>query len=304
MAKVLITGGHGFLGKRLVNVLTNQGHEVVAPSINNFDLIDKHQVCEMLSKHSPECVIHAAARVGGIAENISAPAQFFYENVTMGINMIEESLCHDVKKFVQIGTACSYPANPGLVPYREKDIWNGYPEISNAPYGLAKRILLEQLRAYREQYGFNGVYLIPTNLYGPGDRSHHVIPDAIRKILLAKQNNSSSVTFWGTGEATRDFLFVDDAAIGIAEMTKTHNSSVPVNLATGAEYRLKFVIEMIAELMDYKGELLFIGQQSMNGQARRVLSTARAELLGWKALTGLREGLKMTIDWFEGINAS
>lgn len=301
MAKVLVTGGHGFLGKRIVSVLFDQGHDVVAPSINNFDLIDRDQVCEMLSKHSPECVINAAAKVGGIAENISAPGQFFYENAIMGMNMIHESLKHDVKKFVQIGTACSYPGNPELVPYREEDIWNGYPETSNAPYGLAKRILLEQLRAYREEYNFNGIYLIPTNLYGPGDRSHHVIPDAIKKIQSAKQNNYPTVTFWGTGTPTRDFLYVDDAAKAIAGLAQSYNSGKALNLATGAEYRLKFVIEMIAELMNYKGEILFTGQQSMNGQSRRVLSTKRAEIAGWKATTGLRDGLTKTIEWFTGV---
>jgi GDP-L-fucose synthase len=298
MAKVLVTGGHGFLGKRLINALKLDGHDVVAPSIDDVDLRVKNQVCNMFHEHGPEIVIHAAARVGGISENKAAPAEFFYDNAMMGMNVIEEAMRHNVRKFVQIGTACSYPASIPL-PYRERHIWDGYPEVSNAPYGLAKRMLLEQLRAYREQYGFNGIYLIPTNLYGTGDKSHHVIPDAIRKISDAKKNGSSYVTFWGTGSVTRDFLHVDDAVSGIVYFTKYYNDGTPVNLATGQEHCLRDVIELIAKLMKYEGKIRFTGDTEMNGQIRRVLYTNRANILGWKARVPFQVGLQNMIDLFE-----
>lgn len=299
MSKVLVTGGHGFLGTQIVDLLKYRGYNVIAPSIEEVDLRKKQAVCDMFYKHQPEYVINAAALVGGIAENMEAPGRFFYENVTMGLNVIEEAMRHETKKFVQVGTACAYPADAPM-PLKETDIWNGYPEISNAPYGLAKRILLEQLRAYRAQYNFNGIYVVPTNLYGPGDRSHHVIPDTIKKIRRAKEGGYPSVNCWGTGQVTRDFLYVEDAAHGVVHMMEKYNDNEPMNLGSDSEWRLDHVIELIAQLMDYKGEIIFDNRQEMDGQKRRVLDTRAAKRYGWKALTGLRSGLAHTIDWFTG----
>lgn len=295
--KILVTGGHGFLGKKIVSLLTTLGYNVLAPSILQLDLCKKPDVCTFFQKNYPDVVINAAAMVGGIQENMDRPAEFFYRNAVMGMNVIEESRQHGVKKFVQVGTACAYPGEASM-PLKESDIWNGYPEISNAPYGLAKRMLLEMLRTYRSQYNFNGIYVVPTNLYGPGDRSHHVIPDTIKKIRTAKEWGYKTVVCWGTGQVTRDFLYVDDAARGIVHMMQNYDGSDPVNLATGEEIRLDNLIGWIAELMAYKGEMIFDGHQEMNGQRRRLLDVSRASALGWEAHTALETGLLKTIDWF------
>ncbi|HLF78355.1 MAG TPA: GDP-L-fucose synthase [Dehalococcoidia bacterium] len=301
-ARILVTGGNGFLGKRVIASLEALGAEdVVAPTSRQYDLRDRDAVRACLNDHKPDVVVHLAAVVGGIGANRQNPGRFFYENAIMGIELMERSRLAGVRKFVQIGTVCSYPKHTP-VPFREDDIWEGYPEQTNAPYGLAKKMLLVQAQAYREQYGFNAVYLIPVNLYGPGDSfdpsSSHVIPALIRKFVEAKERGEDRVVAWGSGNASREFLYVDDAAEAIALATEKYDGCQPVNLGAGREITIRELSGTIARLCGFNGEIVWDTDQP-DGQPRRMLDTSRAKaLFGFEAKTDLEAGLRRTIDWY------
>jgi nucleoside-diphosphate-sugar epimerase len=299
--RVCVTGGSGFLGQHLTKELVNRSYDVVAPTSKDYDLRETALIKMVLNKFNPHVVIHLAARVGGIGANMQYPATFFYDNAVMGLHLIEQSRIYGVKKFVQIGTVCSYPKFTS-VPFKEEDIWNGYPEETNAPYGLAKKMLLVQLQAYRKQYGFNGIYIIPTNLYGPLDNFDlaysHVIPALIRKCIEATEKNSDKIVLWGTGKPTRDFLFVEDAARGIVDAMELYNDAEPINLGTGQEVSILDLVSMIAKIAGFQGEIVF-DKSKPDGQPRRCIDTARAkEKINWKPKISLEEGLKRTIDWY------
>lgn len=299
---VLVTGGSGFLGSRVVQRLQAEGaKEVIAPTSAEYDLRQPEAIRTMLATLKPDVVIHLAAVVGGIGANMTWPGRFFYENAVMGIHLIEESRLAGVGKFVCIGTVCAYPKF-APVPFREDDLWDGYPEETNAPYGLAKKMLLVQLQAYRNEYGFNGIYLLPVNLYGPGDnldlQNSHVIPALIRKCVEAADRGDDQVVCWGTGSASREFLYVDDAAEAIVAATRSYDSAEPVNLGSGRETTIRELAERIAELSGFEGSLVW-DQSKPDGQPRRSLDTVRArEGFGFTAKTTLDEGLRATIEWF------
>ena len=298
--KVLVTGGAGFLGSHLIDNLVSQRsvqlRQIIVPRSNQFDL-RKLEDCEKLIK-DVDIVFHLAARVGGIGYNQKFPGNLFYDNAMMGLNMIESARRAKVEKFVQVGTVCAYPKY-AAIPFKEDDIWNGYPEETNAPYGIAKKSLLVMAQAYRQQYGMNIIYLLPVNLYGPGDNfdleSSHVIPALIRKFVEAKNNE---VTVWGTGKASREFLYVEDAAEGILLAAERYSKPAPVNLGTGREVSIRELVDMIARLSDFNGKIVWDTSRP-DGQPRRMLDTARAfEEFGFRATTQLEEGLKQTIDWY------
>lgn len=301
--KVLITGGNGFLGSHLVEYLKKLGlaeKNLIIPSSKQFDL-RKQSVARKLTK-GVDIVIHLAANVGGIGYNREKPGELFYDNVLLGIHMIEEARKNKVKKFVSIGTVCAYPKFTP-VPFKEDDLWNGYPEETNAPYGIAKKMLLVQGQSYRQQYGFNVIYLLPVNLYGPRDKfdpdKSHVIPALIKKFYDAKVNNDSEVIVWGTGKATREFLFVEDAVRGIALAAEKYDTSDPVNLGASFEISIKDLAELISNIVDYKGKIVF-DPTKPDGQPRRKLDTTRAEReFGFKSKVTFKEGLKKTIKWYE-----
>jgi GDP-L-fucose synthase len=301
--RVLVTGGAGFLGRAVVERLRQSGAaEIVVPRRSEFDLTEQSNVRELLARSRPDVVIHLAAEVGGIGANRDNPGRYFYANAAMGIHLIEESRRSEVGKFVQVGTVCAYPKF-APVPFREDDLWNGYPEETNAPYGVAKKALLVMLQAYRDQYGFNGIYLLPVNLYGPGDNfdlsSSHVIPALIRKFVTARDEGRESVGLWGTGSASREFLYVDDAAEAIVRATEVFDGPEPVNIGTGNEITIRDLAYLIAELTGFDGELEW-DTSKPDGQPRRRLDTSRAEhLLGFRAVTDLRSGLVHTIRWWE-----
>ena len=300
-ARVLVTGGNGFLGKRVVSMLEEQGATVSAPRSREYDLRDRAAIRECLSAFGPDMVIHLAAVVGGIGANSKNPARFFYDNAIMGIELMDQSWRMGVAKFVQIGTVCSYPKFTPA-PFNEDSIWDGYPEETNAPYGLAKKMLLVQAQAYRLQYGFNAIYLIPVNLYGPGDNfdleTSHVIPALIRKFIEAQDKGEKQVVAWGTGAASREFLYVDDAARGIVMGAQGYDGEEPVNLGTGHEITIRDLTETIARLCGYEGEVVW-DTTKPDGQPRRVLDTSRArQAFGFSAEVGLEQGLKNTIDWY------
>jgi GDP-L-fucose synthase len=262
-------------------------------------LREREAIRAVLADTEPDIVVHLAAVVGGIGANMATPGQFFYDNAIMGIQLIEESRVAGVSRFVCVGTVCAYPKH-APVPFKEKDLWNGYPEETNAPYGLAKKMLLVQLQAYRQQYGFEGVYLLPVNLYGPRDnfdaRTSHVIPALIKKAVDARESGAPSLTCWGTGRASREFLYVDDAAEGIAAAAARYGAAEPVNLGSGQEITIAQLTELIAELVDFRGEIVW-DTTKPDGQPRRWLDTARAaQEFGFRAATELREGLVRTID--------
>jgi GDP-L-fucose synthase len=303
-SKVLVTGGNGFLGRAVVRSLQARGaSDIATPSSREYDLREKDAIRACLQDHQPDVVIHLAAVVGGIGANMDNPGRFFYDNAIMGIELIEQSRLTGIDKFVQVGTVCSYPKF-APVPFREEDIWDGYPEETNAPYGLAKKMLLVQAQAYRQQYGMNIIYLIPVNLYGPGDNfdpaSSHVIPALIKKFVEARESQNKQVIAWGTGTATREFLYVDDAAEGIVLGTERYDGADPVNLGSGHEVSIRELTELIAGLSGFEGEVVWDAARP-DGQPRRMLDTSRAlERFGFKAETQLEDGLKRTIDWYVG----
>jgi GDP-L-fucose synthase len=308
--RVVVTGGRGFLGSRLVEKLRNAGaSDVAAVGRKEYDLRDAARCRALLAEQRPDVIIHTAAVVGGIGANRQHPGEFFYANAIMGIQLIEEARKFwsgpgggfDGKKLVCLGTICAYPKFTP-VPFREEDLWNGYPEETNAPYGLAKKMLLVQLQSYAEEYGFPGIYLLPVNLYGPGDNfdleTSHVIPAMIRKLSEARASGAPSVGLWGDGSPTREFLYVDDAADAILTAAETLNDPTPVNLGSGEEIAIRDLAERIRRLVGFKGEIIWDASRP-NGQPRRRLDVTRArELLGFSAKVSLDEGLRQTIDWY------
>jgi len=299
--KVMVTGGHGFLGKFVCAKLDETGYNVINPSHKELELMNTEEVERYLILHFPDAVVHLAAVCGGIGANRKHPAEFFYKNLIMDTQLMHTAWQCGVKKFVALGTVCSYPVNTP-VPFKEEDIWNGYPEPTNAPYGLAKKMMMVQAQAYRVQYGFNAIFVIPTNLYGPGDNfdpeSSHVIPAIIRKIQDAMGKGETKVSLWGTGGATRDFLYVDDAAEGICLALEEYNGLEPINLGSGKEISILDLVEKICQLMGYKGELVF-DRTTPDGQPRRCLNIERAwTCLGWEPKVGLEDGLRDTIEYW------
>ena len=301
--RVMVTGGGGFLGQRVVARLQTAGAtDVFVPRSSAYDLRTFDGIERALADARPDLVIHLAAVVGGIGANRENPGRFFYENAIMGIQLIEAARLAGVGKFVTVGTVCSYPKFTP-VPFHEDDLWNGYPEETNAPYGLAKKMLLVQSQAYREQYGFNGIYLIPVNLYGPGDnfdpRSSHVIPALIKKCVDARDRDDDHIDVWGTGSASREFLYVDDAAEGIVLGAERYDGAEPVNLGVGHEITIRELVELIARLTRFQGELRWDASKP-DGQPRRALDTSRArEQFGFVARMSFEEGLRRTIEWYE-----
>ena len=277
-------------------------NHIFIPRSKDCDLRDPAAIRRMLQNFNPHLIIHLAAVVGGIGANRKNPGKFFYDNLTMGVHLIEEARCFGVEKFVAIGTICAYPKF-AKVPFKEDDLWNGYPEETNAPYGLAKKMLLVQSQAYRQQYGFNSIYLLPVNLYGPGDnfssQSSHVIPALIKKCVDARKAGKSSITVWGSGKATREFLYVDDAARAIVMAAEKYNQSEPVNIGAGFEISIKNLAQLIVQLSGFKGKLVWDPTQP-DGQPRRRLDVQRAKRkFGFKAQIKLKEGLRNTIDWYK-----
>ena len=300
--RVLVTGGGGFLGSFVVERLRRAGcPHVFIPRSGEYDLVDGNACKRVYKDAKPDIVIHLAARVGGIEANRKNPGRFFYENLMMGAQLMEEGRLFGVVKFVAIGTICAYPKFTP-VPFKEENLWNGYPEETNAPYGLAKKMLLVQSQAYREQYGFNSICLLPVNLYGPGDNfnpeSSHVIPALIRKCVEAVENDEKSITVWGTGKATREFLYVDDCAEAIILASEKYNKSDPVNIGAGFEISIKGLATLIADIAGFNGDI-FWDATKPDGQPRRCLDVSRAkEEFGFTAKTPFAEGLRKTIEWY------
>jgi GDP-L-fucose synthase len=299
---ICVTGGAGFLGSYVLEKLSERGAEnVFVPTIEEYNLVEPADVVRMLDDADPDLVIHLAANVGGIGANQAHPAEFFYDNLMMGVQLLHQSWIRGIEKFVAIGTVCAYPKFTPI-PFQEKNLWDGYPEETNAPYGLAKKMLLVQSQSYREQYDFNSLFLIPVNLYGPRDNfnleTSHVIPALIRKALEAQDQGEEELVVWGDGSPTREFLFAQDAAEGILLATERYNSSDPVNLGSGEEISIKNLAEKIVELTGFDGQLQWDTSRP-NGQPRRALDTSRAkERFGFEAQVKLEEGLKRTVDWY------
>lgn len=300
--RIFITGGSGFVGAHLFKKLEERGcADVFAPTRSEVDLLEPGQVEKALDDFKPDLVIHLAARVGGIGANMAHPAEFFYENLMMSVPLMHAAYKKGVGKFIAMGTVCAYPKFTS-VPFAEDDLWNGYPEETNAPYGLAKKMLLIQSQTYREQYGFNSVFLLPVNLYGPGDNfdpeSSHVIPALIKKFVDAKEAGADEVVCWGDGSASREFLYVEDAAEGICLASERYDGGLPVNLGSGMEIAIKELSELIRKLVGFEGRLAW-DTSKPNGQPRRCLNTERAEkLFGFRASTPFEGGLRATIDWY------
>ena len=328
--RVIVTGGAGFLGSFLVKKLVQRGAaDILIPCIEHYNLVNRPDIQRLLDdallspekrpshllpagfqasslpdfKPSDLVIIHLAARVGGIGANRERPADFFYDNLMMGVELMHQTWQRGVGKFIALGTVCAYPKFTP-VPFHEDDLWNGYPEETNAPYGLAKKMLLVQAQAYRQQYGFNAIFLLPVNLYGPGDNfnpiSSHVIPALIRKCLEAQDHNAKEIIVWGDGSPTREFLYVEDAAEGILLASEKYNGPDPVNLGSGYEISIRDLVEMIARLTGFEGELVW-DTSKPNGQPRRGLDVSRADtFFGFRAGTPLDEGLRRTIEWYKG----
>lgn len=300
--RITVTGGAGFLGTHVVEKLRKIGcQNIFVPRSKDYDLVDNEMVKRLYQDSKPDVVIHLAGIVGGIGANRENPGKFFYDNLMMGVQTMEQGRLFGVEKFVAIGTICAYPKFTP-VPFKEEDLWNGYPEETNAPYGLAKKMTLLEAQTYRQQYGFNAIYVLLVNLYGPGDNfnleSSHVIPALIRKTLNAKDEGEKHITVWGTGKATREFLYVEDAAEGIVLATEKYNKSDPVNIGAGFEISIKSLVELICELTGFDGGIEWDASKP-DGQPRRCLDTNRAEReFGFKAQTDFREGLKKTIEWY------
>lgn len=301
--KICVTGGAGFLGSFVIAKLRERGGKYIfIPTIEQYDLVNLDDIERMLDDAKPDLIIHLAANVGGIGANLAHPAEFFYNNLMMGVQLMHQAYLRKVEKFVALGTICAYPKFTPI-PFKEDNLWDGYPEETNAPYGLAKKMLLVQAQSYRQQYGYNAIFLMPVNLYGPGDNfnpsSSHVIPALIRKCIEARDANQKEVVVWGDGSPTREFLYVEDAAEGILLAAEKFNGPEPVNLGSGFEISIKDLAELIARLTGFKGKLIW-DKSKPNGQPRRVLDVSRAErLFGFKAKFGFEEGLKQTIDWYE-----
>lgn len=301
--RVVVTGGAGFLGSYVVEKLQERGcREIFVPRSRDYDLREKEAIIRLYKDSRPDMVIHLAAVVGGIGANRENPGRFFYDNAIMGIQLIEHARCYEVKKFVCVGTICAYPKYTP-VPFKEEDLWNGYPEETNAPYGLAKKMLLVQLQAYRQQYGFNGIYLLPVNLYGPRDnfdpRYSHVIPAIIKKCVDAKRRGDDKIVAWGTGEASREFLYVEDAAEAIVLAAERYDKSDPVNLGAGEEIKIKDLVYLIKKLVGFQGEVEW-DTSKPDGQPRRRLDVSKAKQeFGFEAKTSFEKGLANTIVWYE-----
>jgi GDP-L-fucose synthase len=301
--RVVVTGGAGFLGRFVVQRLKREPKmEVFVPRSQDYNLVESADIRRLLAQTRPDLVIHLAAVVGGIGANQKNPGKFFYENLMMGAQLIEEARKQGVQKFVAIGTVCAYPKFTPT-PFREDDLWNGYPEETNAPYGLAKKMMLVQAQSYRQQYGFNTIFLLPANLYGPGDNfdldSSHVIPALIRKCVEARDEGRPFIDVWGTGNASREFLYVEDCAAGILKAAAAYNESDPINLGNGREVAIRDLVEMIARLTGFQDEIKWQSDKP-DGQPRRQLDVTRAwERFGFRAQTTLEEGLRRTIEWYE-----
>lgn len=305
--RILLTGGAGFLGRAIHAKLLKRGvpeKNIIVPRSATHDLTRREAIERLFDEHAIDIVIHAAARVGGIGANREHPGLFFYQNLIMGIELMEVARLRNVEKFVAIGTICAYPKHAS-VPFKEDDIWNGYPEETNAPYGLAKKMLLVQAQAYRQEYGFNAITLFPVNLYGPGDnfdpRSSHVIPALIKKCVDAKERGERFIEVWGDGKATREFLYVDDAAEGIILATEQYNAPDPVNIGRGEEISIRELVTVIRKATGFTGEIRWDSTKP-NGQPRRMLDTSRAkQQFGFEAQTHLHTGLANTVSWYHDL---
>jgi len=304
--RITVTGGKGFLGTHLVRILREaRGYQnIFIADLPEYDLRNIGDIKKMFDDHKPDIIIHLAAVVGGIGANRENPGKFFYDNAIMGIQLMHEAHLREIEKFVALGTICCYPKFTP-VPFKEEDIWNGYPEETNAPYGLAKKMLLVQSQAYRQQYDFNSIFLMPVNLYGLGDnfdpKSSHVIPALIRKCVEAKEQGDDHIEVWGTGNASREFLYVEDAVEGIILATEKYDKPVPVNVGAGYEIKIIDLVELIAKLTDFKGKIVW-DTAKPDGQPRRMLDVSKAEKeFGFRAKTGFEEGLKKTIEWYISI---
>lgn len=301
--RICVTGGLGFLGSHLIDRLKARGcKNVFIADRDKYDLTKEAEIVRMYEEIKPDIVIHLAAVVGGIGANREHPGSFYYLNMVMGAMLIEQARLHNIEKFVALGTICAYPKFTP-VPFKETDLWLGYPEETNAPYGLAKKMMMVQLQAYRQEYDFHGIYLLPVNLYGPrdnfDDRSSHVIPALIKKCVEAKEAGADSIEVWGTGKATREFFYVEDAAEAIALAAEKYDGTEPVNLGAGFEISIKDLVELIAKLTGFTGKIVWDSSKP-DGQPRRCLDTTRAfEYFGFKAHTNFEEGLKKTIEWYK-----
>jgi GDP-L-fucose synthase len=300
--KVTVTGGNGFLGRYVVKKLKDHGAKhIQIADIDQYDLRELTDIKRMYEEQQPDIVIHLAAVVGGIGANQEKPGKFFYDNAIMGIQLIEQARLFGIEKFVCIGTICAYPKYTP-VPFKEEDLWNGYPEETNAPYGLAKKMLLVQLQAYRQQYGFNGIYLLPVNLYGPGDNfdpdSSHVIPALIKKCVDAVREGKDEIIVWGTGEVSREFLYVEDAAEGIVLATERYNKPEPVNIGVGFEIKIKDLLGLVVKLTEFKGKIIWDSLKP-DGQPRRMLDISKAKKeFGFISKTPFEKGVRRTIEWY------
>ena len=301
--RIVVTGGSGFLGRHVIAELLRHGaprHNILTPTHSEFDLTDEDDVRALYAKLKPTVVIHLAARVGGIGGNRDNPGLYFYDNLVMGLHLIEHARLVGIKKFVQVGTICAYPKFTP-VPFKEIDLWSGYPEETNAPYGIAKKALLVMLQSYRQQYGLNGIYLLPVNLYGPGDNfdpaSSHVVPALIRKFVEARNTGAKEVCVWGTGNASREFLYVEDAARAVVLATERYEGHEPVNVGAGFEITIKQLVIKIANLIGFDGSI-FWDISKPDGQPRRMLDTSRALGFGFEATTGFDDGLYRTLEWW------